>query len=46
MMPCRILYNDARREGVKVRLDLASGLFCYVPLHKIRHGIENLSGVL
>ena len=26
-------------QGVKVSLDLASGLFCYVPLHKIRYGI-------
>ncbi len=26
-------------QGVKVSLDLASGLFCYVPLHTIRYGI-------
>ena len=39
MMPYRIVCNDVRREGVKASLDLASGLFCYVPLHKIRYGI-------
>ncbi len=40
-MPYRILCNDVRREGVKASLDLASGLFCYVPLHKIRYGIKH-----
>jgi hypothetical protein len=39
-MPYRILCNGVNREGVKARLDLASGLFCYVPLHKIRYGIQ------
>ncbi len=31
--------NGVEREGVKVSPDLASGLFCYVPLHTIRYGI-------
>jgi hypothetical protein len=39
MMPYRILCNDVRREGVKASPDLFFGLFCYVPLHKIRYGI-------
>jgi len=34
------LCNGVKREGVKANLDLAYGLFCYVPLHKIRYGIE------
>ena len=38
-MPYRILCNGVKREGVKVSPDLASGLFCYVPLHNIRDGI-------
>src|SRR5712692_7392980 len=39
-MPYRILCNGVKREGIKASPDLASGLFCYVPLHKIRYGIE------
>jgi hypothetical protein len=38
--PYRILCNDVKREGVKVSSDLASGFFCYIPLHKIRYGIR------
>ncbi len=37
-MPYRLLCNDDQREGVKSSPDLAFGLFCYVPLHKIRDG--------
>jgi hypothetical protein len=37
--PYRILCNNVQREGVKASPELASGLFCYVPLHKIWHGI-------
>ncbi len=40
MMPYRFLCNDVQREGVKLSSDLASGLFCYVPLHNIRYGIQ------
>lgn len=29
------MYN----ENAKLSLDLASGLFCYIPLHKIWYGI-------
>src|SRR5260221_2808876 len=39
-MPYRILCNGVQREGVKASPNLASGLFCYVPLHKIRHSIS------
>jgi hypothetical protein len=39
-MPYRILCNYVQREGAKPRPDLASGLFCYVLLHKIRYGIN------
>jgi hypothetical protein len=38
-MPYRLLCNDVQREGVKASPDLASPLFQYVPLHKIRYGI-------
>ncbi len=38
-MPYRILCNDVRQEGVKANPGLVFGLFCYVPLHKIRYGI-------
>jgi len=34
------LCNDVRREGVEVRPTVASGLFCYVALHKIRYGVS------
>jgi hypothetical protein len=34
-MPYRFLCNDVQREGVKARSGLASGPFCYVPLHNI-----------
>ncbi len=37
---CGLLCNDVQREGAKLSPDLASGLFCYVPLHKIWYGIE------
>src|SRR6266702_710480 len=40
IMPYRILCNGVQREDVKARLDLASGLLCFVPLHKIRYGIQ------
>ncbi|SRR5258708_1612342 len=40
MMPYRILCNDAQREGAKLSPELASRLFCCVPLHKIRYGIR------
>ena len=40
LMPYRILCNDVRREGVKASPDLVFGLFCSVPLHKIRYGIH------
>src|SRR3989442_11320793 len=38
-MPYRKLCNDVQREGAKLGPDLASGLFCYVPLHDIWYGI-------
>ncbi len=38
-MPCRMLCNDVQLEGVKLSSDLAPGLFCYIPLHKIWYGI-------
>ena len=31
--------NDVQREGAKLSPGLASGLYCYVPLHKIWYGI-------
>src|SRR5579859_5709723 len=40
LMPYQILCNDAQRKGTKLSPDLASRLFCYVPLHKIWYGIE------
>src|SRR5229473_3461491 len=40
MMPYRILCNGVKREDVKASPDLVSELFCFVPLHKIRYGIE------
>ncbi len=43
LMPYRILCNDVQREGAKPRPDLASGLFCSVPLHKIWNGILHLA---
>jgi ribonuclease HI len=39
-MPYRILCNGVQREGAKLSPALASELFCYVPLHKIRYGVE------
>ncbi len=39
-MPYRILCNGVKREDVKASPDLLSGLFCFVPLHKIRYGIQ------
>jgi len=38
-MPYRILCKGVNREDVKASPNLASGIFCYVPLHKIRYGI-------
>ncbi len=35
----RFLCNAMQREGAKPNPDLAFGLFCYVPLHKIWYGI-------
>ncbi len=35
-----MLCNDVQREGAKLSPKLASGLFCYVPLHNIRYGIK------
>ena len=32
--------NHVQREDAKLSPDLASGLFCYVPLHKIWYGIS------
>ncbi len=42
-MPCRMLCNDVQLEGVKLSPDLAPGLFCYIPLHKIWYGIAFFS---
>ena len=39
-MPYRILCNGVKWEGAKPSPDLAPGLLCYVPLHKIRYGIR------
>jgi predicted ATPase len=41
-MPSRILCNGVQREGAKLSPALASELFCYVPLHKIRYGVQGL----
>jgi len=38
-MPYRMLCNDLQQEGAKQSLDLASELFCCMPLHNIRDGI-------
>lgn len=35
-----MLCNDIKREGAKPSPGLVSGLFCYVPLHNIRYGIN------
>src|SRR6266568_523822 len=40
-MPYRILCNGVQQEGAKLSPALASELFCYVPLHKIRYGVRN-----
>ena len=40
LMPYRILCNAVKRVDVKASLDLTSELFCHVPLHKIRYGIQ------
>src|SRR6266851_96225 len=42
-MPYRMLCDDMQREDVKSSPDLASGLFCYVPLHKNWYGIRKES---
>jgi len=39
----RFLCNGGQQEDVKARPDLASGSFCYVPLHKIWYGIKRPS---
>src|SRR6266566_10027691 len=41
LMPYRILCNGVQQEGAKLSPALASELFCYVPLHKIRYGVIN-----
>ena len=41
-MPSRKLCNDVQREVAKLGLDRVSGLFCYVPLHNFRDGIDLL----
>ncbi len=38
--PYRILCNGVQRKGAKLCPDMTSELFCYVPLHKIRHGFN------
>src|SRR5436309_3092610 len=38
-----MLCNVGQREGVKPSPDLALGLFCYAPLHKIWYGILALA---
>jgi hypothetical protein len=43
LMPYQMLCNDVHREGVKLSPDLASGLFCCVPLHNIWYGIVLLA---
>jgi len=37
------LCNDVQREGAKPRPDLATGVFCSVPLHKIWYGIRYIA---
>jgi hypothetical protein len=39
-MPSRILCNGVLRECSKLSPDLVFGLFCCVPLHKIRYGVR------
>jgi hypothetical protein len=39
-MPYRILCNDVQRAGAQLSPALASELYCFVPLHKIRYGIS------
>jgi hypothetical protein len=41
-MPYRILCNGVQREGAKLSLALASELFCPLPLHQIRYGVDPL----
>ena len=41
MMLYRMLCNDVKQEGAKLRPDLASELFCNIALHNIRYGILN-----
>ena len=45
-MPYRMVCNDVQREDAKPSLDLASGLFCFVPLHNFRDGIRQEGLVL
>jgi hypothetical protein len=41
-----MLCNGVKRESVKTSLEFFSELFCYVPLHKIRDGInKRLDGI-
>ena len=40
LMLSRLLCSDVQREGVKLNPDLASRLFCYVPVHNNRDGIH------
>jgi len=37
-----MLCNDVQRESVEPSPDLASGLFCYAPLHNIWYDIVGL----
>jgi hypothetical protein len=39
-MPYRMLCNDAQREDAKLSPNLASGLFCHVPLYKVGYSIQ------
>jgi hypothetical protein len=41
LIPYRLLCDDVQREGAKPSPDLASRLFCYVPLHNNRYGIPH-----
>ena len=38
-----MLCNDMRREGVKTSPGLEARLFCYVLLHNIRYGVNEIA---
>ncbi len=40
-----MLCNDVQREDAKLSPSPASGLFCYIPLHKICYGIQQYEGI-